>query len=433
MGELVQQGAVQTPYSMPLISASNLHRLLSELKFEFTSREAEDLMTYAVIGSSPTPQEAMKKLKEVEHLDPATEIVHFGHFIRSLEETYSKHMELTARTAPQNIQEQTQEEKRIQIENLHVIGKIKGMLKDRDVSIWEAIVYSNMTISEQTKITLTEFKLILNSLNLDLTLREKITLYRIVDPEKTGKVDLQHFINLIEEKGLNERALKAVLEKFAISLFFNDMSLKKLFDQFDLDQSQEISPNEFRFGIAQLDLGLSIFEINQLMKIFDKDADDKITRVEFVSTLEELFQKYSIDPSRDLSFSVYAKIKHLTEVKGVNLIEAFQEVDYLRNGWVDMEGLKKALSIFGLEKLHPYQITALLKFNPANPASGGLDSGGSRRGQKSEKDVLVNKRLMLQQQPRRGSGHFRDPSYKVYYKEFTENLMVRNLKALSLF
>lgn len=433
MQELQEKKEVETPYSLPLISAVNFHRILLDLKHEFSSQEAKDIMLFSVIGSSPAPQEAKKRLAKVENIDPATAVIHFGFLIRSLDDFHAKQLESEFRMGPRQT---TQEDKRIEAENLQVIGKIKGTLKDRDMSIWESILYSNTTINDESKISMNDFKHILNSLNLELTLKEKITLYRIVDPNKSGKVDLARFVDLLEEKGVNPRTIKPLLEKFMTSLFYNDLTIEKLFDQFDLDGSGELTKKEFMFGISQLDLGMSLLEVIQLMAIFDKNVDNKISRAEFLQGIEEYTARFSIDPTQELVFGVYAKIQQLDEVRGMNLLEAFQELDIQSSGWVDFEGFKKALTVFGLDKLQPFQLSALLKFNkkPAPATIPVLDVGSSSRRRESKLDTtrrdskldtLTGKKMLTQppKQPK-DTTNYRDPDFKVYYKEFCDNLFV---------
>lgn len=62
-------------------------------------------------------------------------------------------------------------------------------------------------------------------------------------------------------RGISERGINLILEKFATTLFYNDMSLKRVFECFDIDKDGSISKNEFIYGMNQLQLGLSIFEI----------------------------------------------------------------------------------------------------------------------------------------------------------------------------
>ena len=58
-----------------------------------------------------------------------------------------------------------------------------------------------------------------------------------------------------DTKELTDKGIQIILEKLAISLYYNNMSLRKAFDCFDLDNDGVIVKNEFLFGMSQLNLG----------------------------------------------------------------------------------------------------------------------------------------------------------------------------------
>lgn len=128
--------------------------------------------------------------------------------------------------------EQVTRNKQIQ----YLLSKIKGTLKDNGATLWDALLSTNLSITENSKIPVSEFKFLLNSLNLKLTLQEKILLIRIADPEVTGKCDITLLIKSIEtNEDISDHARHLILEKFSTALFYNDMSLSKVFNLFDED------------------------------------------------------------------------------------------------------------------------------------------------------------------------------------------------------
>jgi len=417
-----------SPVQLPLLPALTLHKALGNFKYEFTLKEIDDVVNYAILGSQVSPQEAQKKLKDLEKVDVVTELINLDHFFYSIPDILANRKDIN--TSPQartvNIKPLSEEEAKQKLEEKHLISKIKGILKDRDVTLWDSIVSSDMTITEQSKISLHEFGVILNSLNLGLTLKEKLMLNKIADPHDTKRVDLKALIDVLEEKALSEKVMKVILEKLGIALFFNDLSFKAAFDYFDVDKDDSISFNEFIFGFSQLDLGLSIFEIQQMATMIDIDKNGVISRAEFTQTFEELFKKYMVDPSKDLSFSLYAKIKNLLSVKGIDLLDCLKDVDIHRKGWLTYDAFVKALNNFGriycyfffyfmlgLENLQPYQINALLKLNKIPPNEETKGKPVLRRGM----TAMISPK---------------NPDYKVYYEGFYENLIVKNCLNLLL-
>ena len=248
-----------------------------------------------------------------------------------------------------------------------------------------------------------EFRFLLNSMNLGLSLKDKLVLYDLVDPKKSNKINLPKFIETIEDKGLTDRALRAILEKFAVSLYFNDMSLKSAFEYFDsIDRDGKITPNEFYSGVTSLDLGVSVFETKQLMTLIDVSHDGYIDKDEFISGFERLFKKFEIDPSRDLSFSLYAKIHHLRTVKGKDLLEAFRALDIQKKGQVAKETCKRVFINFGFVNIKPYQISALLNLAQQTNKLVQLAPQSSNRGIKKlvkEKELKEIPEGMIQYEP----------------------------------
>lgn len=256
----VKDASPATP--APLAPASLMHKSLAQLKYEFSLKQIDELVNYAIIGSKPTRQDAQKRLGEEMDID--TEIVNTEHFLNSLEDVLAKKKD-SVKDKVRGIDDSnklTESETQENLDQKHIINKIKGIMKDRDITLWDSIISANMNISEQNKIGVGEFKSIINSLNLGLTLRERLKLIQIADPANSGKVDFQKLIEKFDESQLSDKAAKVILEKFAVALFFNDMSLKAVFDFIDESKKEIIFKQELTNGLPQLDLGLSIFEIN---------------------------------------------------------------------------------------------------------------------------------------------------------------------------
>jgi Ca2+-binding EF-hand superfamily protein len=102
------------------------------------------------------------------------------------------------------------------------------------------------------------------------------------------------------------------------------------------------------------------------MPLIDRDRSGTITKKEFSQVFEEYFRKLDIDPLKDLSFSLFSKIKQIIKFKGSNLMECFRAIDTSHRGFVDYESLERALASFGLNNMKPYHITTLLKLTEAS-------------------------------------------------------------------
>ena len=64
-----------------------------------------------------------------------------------------------------------------------LIAKVNMILDQRGLKVWDAIAGTNLTVFDNSKISLIEFKYILNFFNFGLRLKEKVMLTRLSDPQ----------------------------------------------------------------------------------------------------------------------------------------------------------------------------------------------------------------------------------------------------------
>lgn len=243
----------------------------------------------------------------------------------------------------------------------------------------------DLPLSESSlKITTEQFRALLRVLDLPFTLLEKHKLFRTFDPNRTGFIELNTLLHLLErreegggggrgrmredgggrreeEGGLGERGKQVLLEKLAVGLFRKDLGLGGAFEEFDLDGDGIITGNEFIYGLNQLGLGLSIFEIREIMKVVDLDKDGTIARSEFEKVLGETFKRMNIQPEEGLQLNLMEKIRKLVNEKGADMETCLREEDKEGGGRVDMEGLRRGLVSFGLTHVKSYQVGMLMK------------------------------------------------------------------------
>lgn len=74
-------------------------------------------------------------------------------------------------------------------------------------------------------------------------------------------------------------------------------------------------------------MGLSIFEINQINDMLDLDKNGHISKEEFQKIIQKYNLDNNIDPLKDFSLSLLAKIKNLITLKGADLMQSCQEID----------------------------------------------------------------------------------------------------------
>lgn len=293
------------------------------------------------------------------------------------------------------------------------------------------------------KITTEQFRALLRVLDLPFTLLEKHTLFRTFDPNRTGFIELNTLLHLLEKRekggrknddgkkrpdqakrkedgggwreertrkkdnnetkeeegGLGERGKRVLLEKLAMGLFRKDLGLGGAFEEFDLDSDGIITGNEFIYGLNQLGLGLSIFEIREIMKVVDLDKDGTIERSEFEQVLGETFKQMNIQPEEGLQLNLMEKIRKLVNEKGADLEKCLEEEDKEGGGRVDIEALRRGLSTFGLTHIKKYQVNMLMKIYRKKE--------GEQKKQGKQRNVIISA-----------------STETIDYKEFTKIIMV---------
>ena len=468
---LFQQKTQKNPPELDpsLILAMPFFEAMSELKADFSLDDAEILTKFAIIGSKQSIETAELIQEKMEKGNSMPkEIINYEHFFLVLPIIYDKITVSPDFFKKKKIKGKEEEEhdflkvhkgmlektpsdlmyhkKNLTEEVKFLLAKIAGILKDRDISFWDAILTSGVKLNENARISVVDFKAILRSLDLQLSLKEKLLLIENLSTED-GLIDLQEFLKRIESKGLTETAIRVLMEKLAVALFYNDMSLKRAFECFDLNRDGCISKNEFLFGMGQLDLGLSLFEITQVMNLMDIDHNGKIDKDEFINTFHNYFEKLQIDPVKDFSLGLLAKIKSLLSVKGADLLQCFIEFDQEKTGFIDMQGLKTVLNNFGLPHIKPYEITTLIRLyyeydativkvgnNIKESTVDNENINNSRKSKSMNRSSLakkdVKKKENAQQSPTKNNEKNKKSLYftsanmsdKIDYKLFTERI-----------
>ena len=425
---LFQQKNKKSLEDPSLIDAKSFFSAISELKNDFSLENAEMLTKFAIVGSKQTLEKAQEARKLVD--SPTTSLmtleanlINIEHFFESLPLLHNRKKELEndpnyQHKALENV-DQNPLKKPLSEDMKFLLAKIAGVLKDRDVSVWDAILTTGVPINENAKVSIHDFKAVLRSLDLQLSLKEKLLLIGTFGDQK-NLIDVQEFIKKVETRGLTEKAIKVLMEKLAVALFYNDMSLKRAFECFDLNKNGEISKNEFLFGMGQLDLGLSLFEITQVLSLMDMNKNEIIEKEEFLNTFQSYFEKLKIDPIKDFSMSLLAKIKSLLNVKGSDLLQCFIEYDRDSIGVVDLEGLKTVLNNFGLTKIKPYELTTLIRLY-FEYEEVPLENNNKHKSniKKTEKTEKTNKKSLQPTSPKKTNKSLLASKKSIYFTSST--------------
>ena len=76
-----------------MLLANQFYGALGSMKMNFSLKEAEDLTFYAIVGSRPSLQDALKKMKQLDKSSFNIELVNFELFCMSIPDIRSKKVE----------------------------------------------------------------------------------------------------------------------------------------------------------------------------------------------------------------------------------------------------------------------------------------------------------------------------------------------------
>lgn len=407
----------------PLISAAVLEQMLHEFK-DFNATEIETIVKYGVVGSINSLSQALIKLERSD-LKWDFEYVHMPHFLTSVSDILHQKRDLPGKTETNRNFVVSSDEG----EKSRLIGKVKLMLHERGVTMWECLLSSSSETLEGSSIAKYNFIRMLRMIDLDLTTKEKVQILKILDPEDTGKIDLKLLMTTFQygqenSKKLGQDSDSLLLEKLIYGIYYGGMSLDTAFDLIDETKSGMVSQKEFIHGMSKLDLKITRFEMDFILKILKLDGQfSRISKNEFIRTLKKLMKKYNINPTRNFSFSLFAQIKTLIEKKHRNLRECFVEEDLHKSGFADLEMIRKAFYKFGMTNIKIHQIRTLVKLfrkdvNMGEDESEEIEEESESDKQNKTLDLSMEIQQATTKQPKKKTFDINDPNFRVSYDDF---------------
>lgn len=410
----------------PLVSASVLHQMLQEFK-ELGPTDIEKIAKYAVAGSINSLTQALQKLERTD-MKWEYEYVHMPFFLASVPVVVARKRDLPENkdTNRGHYQKDTDES-----EKTHIISKVKGMLRERGVTMWESLISSASELIEGSKIAKSNFLRMLRMVDLDLTVKEKVLILKVLDPTDTGKIELNRILETFEPGSVSNQKVvqdSILLERLIYGIYYGGHSLASAFEVIDEAKSGMVSRNEFVHGISKLDLNLSVFEINHILDILElKDQYSRITKYDFKRVLKKLMKKFNINPTKSFSFSLFAQIKNLIEKKNKNLRESFVEEDLHKSGYADLDMLRRALLRFGLDKIKIHEIKTLVKLFKKDINAAAEDEPESEDEESEKNDDTLNLSAGLETKKPKANDKAKlfdvdDPNFRIDYNEFVRRI-----------
>ena len=185
---------------------------------------------------------------------------------------------------------------------------------------------------------------------------------RIADPKQTGRIDLTKFIERFETVDLRKMRLNKVLDIVATSFFVSNFSMKKAFEQFDINGDGKISKSEFRGVFASLKLNLRTSEIDEVFRMIatDKSGEVTISQEDFMNQMDFNIKHRRLNVADEVEDRMFKKVAQALRYGDEGLIEAMRHFDPERKGSIPVGDLKKVFKRLGLISVEEH-IPLLLK------------------------------------------------------------------------
>ena len=103
----------------------------------------------------------------------------------------------------------------------------------------------------------------------------------VVNGNNNNKENNENDIESVKEEKTNDQLAKNIVDKVRQILRSSNRTVEDVFKEFDKDNSGSISNVEFRNAFREMNLGLSMNEIDQLQNVCDENQDGLIDWFEF--------------------------------------------------------------------------------------------------------------------------------------------------------
>lgn len=170
-------------------------------------------------------------------------------------------------------------------------------------------------------------------------------LFKALDVDRSGSLDLQEFINYI---GYQQEYLRKTEDNIdAATMAGLNLQIDRLFRKVDADQSGYIDLTELWKLLRHLKPGFSLADCKHVVKQHDANFDGNIDQTEFAGIVKELLLEHLSRPLDDVE-DFRAQLK---------------KIDHKRNGRVTIDALMELLTKhFGVEKVQMSDMRSLAKY-----------------------------------------------------------------------
>ena len=161
--------------------------------------------------------------------------------------------------------------------------------------------------------------------------------------------------------------MKFIIEKIAAIHFHEELKFDDAFRLFDHDKDGFVSKSEFINAIKYLKMNFSLFEIEELMRIADKDQSGQINFKGFSAKLMKRLLEIEKDTKLKIQDSLLVRIKEKLKSKDIDFVDLFKKFDPKKNGIISCTDLPKIFNLLNIRKVSKGEKEAFLMSGNVDP------------------------------------------------------------------
>lgn len=215
-----------------------------------------------------------------------------------------------------------------------VFKKIVELLKVRLISPETA--FGLFDKNKDGRISREEFRSAMNNMGIKLVNPEIDSILRSIDSDGDGGIDYREFIKKLQIYGAQSVSEEQqILNTIYESITKLGYSLHEVFQIFDRDSDGLINRQDLMDSFNNFGLGLTVVQIEKILKLIDSNKDGSIEFKEFEKVFErELdLKKYGKKNLKlDWKDELFSKISNAVKTYGLDMSEAFASFDKNHDG-----------------------------------------------------------------------------------------------------
>ena len=252
-----------------------------------------------------------------------------------------------------------------------VIADLKNKFRQHNVDLHQA--FAAFDANNDGIIDRQEMRRGLQALAIRLSDRDVDDIINHFDTDGNGRIQYAEFIRQLDPR--NDATRPSTLSREVIdSLKFkfrdHNVNVEPAFTAFDRDGDGNISPHEFRSGLAALNIRIDMRQLNDVINHFDRNGTGQIQYREFArefgvgaGTTTMGGGQVGVQNSQEsvrLASAVVDEVKALLRANRVNLATAFNAFDRNRDGRISRHEFTTGLQALNIG-LTPHQIDEILR------------------------------------------------------------------------